>query len=37
LEALLKRAPHLRVLEQEIVYPQLFAVRKPLSLLVSTN
>lgn len=37
LEALLKRAPHLRVLKQEIVYPQLFAVRKPLSLLVSTN
>ena len=37
LEALLKRAPQLRVLEQEIVYPQLFAVRKPLSLLVSTN
>lgn len=37
LEALLKRAPKLRVLEQEIIYPQLFAVRKPLSLLVSTN
>ena len=37
LEALLKRAPQLRVLEQEIIYPQLFAVRKPLSLLVSTN
>jgi len=37
LEALLKRAPQLRVLEQEIVYPQLFAVRKPLSLLVSIN
>ena len=37
LEALLKRAPELKVLEQEIVYPQLFAVRKPLSLLVSTN
>jgi len=25
------------VVEQEIVYPQLFAVRKPLSLFVSTN
>lgn len=37
LEALLKRAPQMRVVEQEIVYPQLFAVRKPLSLFVSTN
>jgi cytochrome P450 len=37
LEALLKKAPQLKVLEQDIVYPQLFAVRKPLSLLVSTN
>lgn len=37
LSALLQRAPGLKILDQEIKYPELFAVRKPLSLQVSTN
>jgi len=37
MEALLKRAPDMRVTQKEISYPQLFAVRKPLRLEVSNN
>tara|TARA_B110000503_G_C7141132_1_gene410879 strand:+ start:636 stop:1841 length:1206 start_codon:yes stop_codon:yes gene_type:complete len=32
MDALLTRAPNLRVTQEEIAYPQLFAVRKPLRL-----
>jgi len=37
LQVLLERAPKLRVIQDEINYPQLFAVRKPLQLLVENN
>ena len=37
LQVLLERAPKLRVVQDEINYPQLFAVRKPLQLLVENN
>ncbi len=37
LGALLERAPGLRVTQEEIKYPQLFAVRKPLELGVALN
>ncbi len=37
IQVLLERAPKLRVIQDEINYPQLFAVRKPLQLLVENN
>jgi cytochrome P450 len=36
-KALLERAPGLKVVQEEIKYPQLFAVRKPLELRVVNN
>jgi len=35
LGVLLERAPEMKVLQEEIKYPQLFAVRKPLELRVA--
>lgn len=35
LDVLLERAPQIKVLQEEIKYPQLFAVRKPLELRVA--
>ena len=37
MSALLERAPNMQVVQEEIKYPQLFAVRKPLELRVITN
>ena len=37
MSALLERAPNMQVVQEEIKYPQLIAVRKPLELRVITN